>query len=50
MEKVDSFYGPLIVRPPPGAPEPAKYNEERILLLADNYHAESAPLTFALNR
>ena len=50
MEKVDSFFGPLIVHPPPGAPAPAQYDEERILLLSDNYHAESAPLTFALNR
>ena len=48
MEKVDSFFGPLIVRP--AGPEPLRYDEERVLLLTDNYHQESAPLTFGLNR
>lgn len=47
-EKVDSFFGPLIVRP--RGPEPVRYNEERVLLLTDNYHEEAAPLTFGLNR
>ena len=48
MEKVDSFFGPLIVRP--SGPEPVKYDEERILLLTDNYHQGSTPLTVGLNR
>lgn len=48
MEKVDSFYGPLIVRP--AGPEPVRYDEERTLLLSDNYHEEAAPLSFGLNR
>lgn len=48
VEKVDNFFGPLIVRPQ--GPEPIRYDEERILLLTDNYHEEAAPLTFGLNR
>jgi FtsP/CotA-like multicopper oxidase with cupredoxin domain len=47
-EKVDSFFGPLIVRP--RGPEPVRYDEEHVLLLTDNYHEEAAPLTFGLNR
>ena len=47
---MDQLFGPLIVHPPAGAPEPAQYDEDRILLLTDNYHEEAAPLAFALNR
>ena len=48
VEKVDGFFGPLIVRPR-GA-EPFQYDEERILLLDDNYHEAAGPLSFRLNR
>ena len=48
MEKVDGFFGPLIVRP--RGPEPFQYDEERILLLDDNYHEQAGPLSFRLNR
>ena len=50
MEKVDGLYGPLIVRPRSAGEEPFQYDEERILLLSDNYHDTSASLTFPLNR
>ena len=50
MEKVDSLFGPLIVHPPPGAPEIAQYDDERTLLLSDNYHGEATLLAAALNR
>ncbi len=49
MEKVDGLYGPLIVRPRNGI-EPFQYDEERILLLSDDYHDTSGSLTFPLNR
>ena len=50
MEKVDSLFGPLIVLPPPGAPAIAQYDDERTLLLTDNYHGEATLLAAALNR
>lgn len=48
MEKMDGFFGPLLVRP--RGPEPFQYDEERVLLLDDNYHETASPLTFGLNR
>ena len=50
MEKVDSLFGPLIVLPPRGAPAIAQYDDERTLLLTDNYHGEATLLAAALNR
>jgi len=48
VERVDGFYGPLIVRP--AGPEPFAYDEERLLLLADHFHGQANPMTFRLNR
>lgn len=47
-EKVDGFFGPLIVRP--AGPEPFQYDEEKTLVLSDNYHTTASALTFPLNR
>lgn len=48
VERVDGFYGALLVRP--GGPEPFGYDEERLLLLSDNFHGQAGPMAFPLNR
>ena len=48
VERVDGFYGPLIVRP--NGPEALVYDEERTLLISDNFHGQANAMTFGLNR
>ena len=48
VERVDGFYGPLIVRP--NGPEALVYDEERTLLVSDNFHGQANAMTFGLNR
>ena len=48
VERVDGFYGPLIVRP--NGTEALAYDEERTLLISDNFHGQANAMTFGLNR
>ncbi|KAK9837176.1 hypothetical protein WJX81_008696 [Elliptochloris bilobata] len=48
VERVDGFYGPLIIRP--NGTEALAYDEERTLLVSDNFHGEANAMTFGLNR
>ena len=48
VERVDGFYGPLIVRP--NGTEALAYDEERMLLISDNFHGQANAMTFGLNR
>ena len=44
VERVDGFYGPLIVRP--NGPEALVYDEERMLLISDSFHGQANAMTF----
>ena len=48
VERVDGFYGPLIVRP--DGPEALVYDEERTLLISDSFHGQANAMAFGLNR